>query len=115
MSHPLLRQQDAPQIGMPVKPNSEHVKNFALEPVCYRPDGNYRARLLVFAEMRFQTQPLVLREGIEIRDEIESLLALRPIHRGEVCQIIEFLVIAAIFRNIEPLRSRDENDGLLAI
>src|ERR1700723_3050085 len=84
ISYPLFGQQNAPQIRVAVKSNAKHVENFALKPVRYRPDGNDCVHCFVFAEVGFQTQPLVLREGIEIGDEIESLLAFGPVDGGEI-------------------------------
>ena len=100
---------------MAVETNPEHVVNFALQPIRHRPHRNGCAHRLVFAQVRLQPQPFVLREGIKIRHQIESLLALRPIHRGEIGEIIEFLFVAAVFRDFQPLCRGNQHDCLLAV
>src|SRR5260370_20759178 len=81
---PFVRQQNALQIRMPGKYNSEHVKYFAFLPIRSGPN-TYDARYFFgVRRMHFQPQPLVLLEGVQIENHIETLLTLRPIDSRQI-------------------------------
>src|SRR5689334_14484914 len=83
---PLVRQQDARQIGVPGKNNPEHVEHLALQPVGRGPNVCNAGYFFPIARASLHAQTLVLRKRIEIEHHIKSLFALRPIH---CCQIGE--------------------------
>src|SRR5580658_3294088 len=57
---PLVRQQDALQIRMPLEDDPEHVVAFALEPVCHGPNFAHARHRLVLAGVSLQPQPFIL-------------------------------------------------------
>ena len=41
MSFPVIRQQNAPQVGVPIKTHTEEIKDFPLVPIRARPDRSH--------------------------------------------------------------------------
>jgi hypothetical protein len=112
---PLVGEQNALQVGMATKGDAKEVEDFALEPIGGGPDGDEAAGLFIGAEWNFQTQPRVVSEGIELRNEIAPLLAARPVDGGVVFKQIEFFFVAGVAGDFEELRGIHNEDGLLAV
>src|SRR5216117_3407277 len=92
MTDELLVHQQAPQVGMAREAHAEHVPDFALEPVGDRPevDGG-RHHGVVLVDLYFQSQPVVVRERVEVVDDLEARAVRVPgilqiIDRGQVRQ-----------------------------
>src|SRR5229473_4415660 len=115
MPFPLIRQQNALQIRMAFENDAEHVVALAFKPIGRGPDLDHARHRLILCRMRFQAQPFVFREGVEIEDDVEAFFALWPVHRGQVHEHVEFFIVAAMTRDIAQLVRRDQHDGLLAI
>src|SRR5208282_899919 len=115
MPLPLVGKQDALEAGMSVKLDAKHVENLAFQPVGGRPDLHQAGGAIIEGHGNLQTQADVVRKRIEDRDEIEALLAARPIHGGEVLEEIEFFFIAAIPRNFGKLGRVNDKVSLLPI
>src|ERR1700691_1304392 len=82
ISLPLIRPQNASQLRLASKQDSKRGGASALEPVCSGPDLAHARDRFVFAGMRFQAQTLVLGEGIQNQNHIESFFTLGPVHCG---------------------------------
>src|SRR5690348_8882708 len=115
MALPLVRQQDALQIGMPFEHEAEHVVALAFEPICRGPKLTDARHRFAVSRMSLQAQPLVLRKRIEVEDYIEPLFALGPVDRRQIGQHVELFLIAAVLRDFPKPRKIDPHDGLLAI
>src|SRR6266581_761227 len=112
---PFIRQQNALQIRMPGKYNSEHVKHFAFLPIRRGPD-TYDARYFFgVRRMHFQPQALVPREGVQIENHIETLLTLRPIDGRQIRKHVEFFFVAQVQRHFRQSSAIHGQDGLLAV
>ena len=81
---------------MPFEDDPEHVVHFALQPVGRGPDALHAGHRLVLADVRLHAQPLILLERIEVQHQVESLLALGPIHRRQIAQPVELFFVAAV-------------------
>src|SRR6266436_2519861 len=75
---PFVGQQNALQIRMAGENNSEHVKHFALQPVCRRPDFHRARHFFSVGRPHLQPQPLVLRERIKIEHHVDAISASWP-------------------------------------
>src|SRR5258708_17119690 len=100
---------------MAAKSDAEEVEDFALEPVGGGPDGDQRGGKLIGVERNFQANAPVVGEGIELRNEIETLLAARPVHGGVILKQVEFFFVAGVAGDLEKLRRVDNENGLLAV
>src|SRR6266704_6794327 len=69
----LLVHEQTPQVGMAREAHAEHVPDLALEPVGDGPEvdgGRYQGVVLV--DPHFQSQPVVVRERVEVIDRSEE-------------------------------------------
>ena len=75
MALPVVRHQYAPEKRMPFEPNPEHIPDFALVPVCRRPDIHYAFDRRVFSFKRdFEPDVFVPAEGHEMIDHREVVV-----------------------------------------
>src|SRR6202158_5569190 len=65
--------------------------------------------------MHFQSQPRIVREGIQVQNDVKSPLALRPIHRCEVAKKIELFIVTSKFRNFLESPALHDKNRLFAI
>src|SRR5260370_21236808 len=61
---PLVRQQDAPHVRVPRKFDSEHIVDFALQPVRGQVDAHRRLRLIPVGNIDLDAHAFVAREAI---------------------------------------------------
>src|SRR5260370_42493482 len=100
---------------MAFEANAKHIEGFALEPVGRGPYAGNAGHRLIFSGVSFDAQTRVVLEGIEIQYDVESLFALRPVHRREVRKECEFFNITRVFGNLLEERAIHYEDGLLAV
>src|SRR6516162_6591712 len=62
---PLVRQQYAPHVGVSRKFDSEHIVDFALQPVSRQVDSNRRLRLIPIGNIDLHAHAFVAREAIQ--------------------------------------------------
>src|ERR1039458_6203693 len=79
---------------MSVELNSEHVINFALQPVGGRPDRDARRDGSAVGDLRLHAYPLIARERIEYPYDVELLFALRIMRCGDIDTVVELLFVA---------------------
>ncbi len=95
--------------------NAEHVVHFALQPVGRGPDAHHAGRGFAIADLRLDAQALPLGERIKDQHHVKALLALGPIHRRQIGEQVELLLVARVLRDFQQLIGRDDQDGLLAV
>src|SRR5678810_1002488 len=91
MSLPAIGQKDALHVRMARELDSEHVEDFALEPIGGGPDGNRTWRHLAFGDLGLHPHPLVVRVRVENPHQVEGLFTLRVMHGRKIDAIIELL------------------------
>src|ERR1035438_2863877 len=91
-SLPFLRQQDTPQVGVSGELNAEHIVGLALQPVGGPPNGSDRSDRLVLGDGSFQAQLHVMRERVELVDDLEALFFLRIVYGREIGEHVVLLV-----------------------
>src|SRR5208282_895137 len=107
VAFPAVGQKDALQIGMSVELNSEHVINFALQPVGGRPDRDARRDGSAVGDLRLHAYPLIARERIEYPYDVELLLAFRIMRCGNIDTVIELLFVAQQAQDVGDQRAVD--------
>ena len=100
---------------MPDKNNSKHVEGFALQPICGGPNARDARDLFAICGTCFDTQAFVLRKGIKVEYHVETFLALRPIHSGQIGKQVKLFFIAQILSNFRQLPAFHRENCLLAI
>src|SRR6516162_2465445 len=115
MALPLLGKQNALQVGVTGKSDTEHVEDFALQPVGGGPEFHETGGALRFGDGNFEAQARVVGEGIKNGDQVETLIAARPVDGGVVLEKIEFFFVAGIAGDIGELGEVDDQIRLLAV
>ncbi len=89
---------------MPRKDDPKHVVDLALQPIGRGPNAFHARRRLVLAHVSLDPQSLVLLKRIQNQHQVESLLALGPIHSRQIHQQTELLFVPRVDRNFqEPI------------
>ena len=95
--------------------NAKHVKRLALQPIRRGPNASDARNFFAIAGVSLHAQTLVLCKGIKVEHHVEALLALRPVHRRQVGEQVEFFFIAQIERNLRQPPAFHRQDRLFAV
>src|SRR5258708_40099221 len=101
MSLPTVGKQDALHVRMSIKLDTEHIVDFALQPVGSRPDGDGTGDAFAIPNLRFDANALVARERIKYPQDVELVFALGIVDRGNVHAKIKLLFVT---QNLENFR-----------
>src|SRR5579871_4616229 len=99
MPLPTLRQQNAFQVRMPIKPDPKHVEDFSLQPIGRRPDRYGTRQALTVGNAGGHANALVPGKRIQHPDHIKLLLALRIMHGSDVHAVIELFFVPQDLQN----------------
>src|SRR5439155_20634844 len=75
MPFPIRRQQNAPQVWMIVKDDTEEIVDLTLQPISDRPDAGHAFNPLIL-RVDFQTHTLVFRNRIQVVNDFERRYAI---------------------------------------
>jgi hypothetical protein len=112
--------QDAPQVGVAPEPNAHQVERLALEPVGAVPQPGQRLDLgplaLGVADARLGAQPVLLRQRVEVADDLDAGLAVGVVDPAQVHQEVHLArgLVAQESVRVEPARGV-EHDRLVAV
>ena len=92
MSLERIVHQDAPQIGMSLENDPEHVEAFALEPIRRAPHSDHAVAPTASAPStpNLDADAMAAGQRVELIDDVEARLAFEPIDGGQIGQKIEF-------------------------
>src|SRR6478672_4053992 len=100
----ILRQQNAPEIGMAGKVNAHHVVHFAFQELSSLPDsGERRNRRVVLRDARFEAKTLLKGERVQVVDDFEPQLIFRIVDRADIREMVERCIrrIVQVARNLQ--------------
>src|SRR6266852_2538355 len=116
VTFPVVRHQDAAQIGMAIEANPEEIEDFPLEPIGAGPDGNERIHnSITGGEAYLQTQALAAGNRNQLIVDLETRLERVAVDAGGVAQQIkpEIFVATTALGNVAQHVARND-DGRLA-
>src|SRR6266567_3113400 len=115
MAFPIIRKQNAPQVGMPGKPNPKEIINFPLQPIGARPHRHQRIdNRVIAAEPHPQSHFFTPRDGNQVIVQFESWLSRITVHAGGIGKkvVLQLGVPAAVFCRGSEEFARHDDRGL---
>src|SRR5260370_7745988 len=98
---PIVRKQNAPQVGVTREADSKEIEDFAFQPVRPRPDRNQGIHHRIIAGQAYpQPRFLALRDGNQVVAQFESWLRRVTVHARRVAKevVLQLGILAAAFR-----------------
>ena len=109
MAFPIVRHQDAEQVGMIAEADAEQIEDFALVPVGAAPDAGDRIDLGIGARQRGTSRAGARLRSMRVQvvDDFEARLGGIPVDRGDRAQADELLVVLQEAADAGDFRRRD--------
>ena len=118
MPFPIIRKNDAAQIGVTRKANPKKIEDFALQPIGARPDGDQRIDdRIVTVKADLEAQAVAAGDGNQFVVQFETRFMGETIHAGGIGEEveIEFAVLATSLRKRAKRFVGNNNGGFSAV
>ena len=118
MAFPVVRKQNAAEVGMAVKTNTKQIENLAFQPVRAGPDGNERIdRRIAATHANAQANSVAAGDGHQLIVQLEARLDREAIQASGIREEIELElgVCAAAFGGSAQVFTRYHNRGIAPI
>src|SRR5262249_34248383 len=109
--------EDAPQVGMADEADAEAGPPLALRPQRRLPQRrDARDARVVAGDRRLHAQAMVLRQAVQVVDDLEARLASQVVDRRQIRQSVEaeHRVVAQRAQAVEHVLAREDDDGRAA-